>query len=65
MEREEQIRQLAHQLWEEAGCPQGRALEHYFKAEAILLHQERHGLVASGSSGVRTQTRARGTSPEG
>jgi hypothetical protein len=34
-------------LWEEAGRPQGRALEHYFKAEAILNFQERHGLVAS------------------
>jgi hypothetical protein len=65
MEREEQIRQLAHQLWEEEGCPQGRALEFYYKAEAILLYQERHGLVASSSSGVRTQPRARVTSPEG
>jgi hypothetical protein len=65
MEREEEIRQIAYQLWEEAGRPQGRALEFYYKAEAIILYQERHGLVAAGSSGVRTQTRSRVTSPEG
>jgi hypothetical protein len=57
MEREEEIRQIAYQLWEEAGCPQGRALEHYFKAEAILNFQQRHGVVAS--SGIQMPVGAR------
>ena len=59
MDREEEIRSLAYQLWEEECCPQGRDLEHYFKAEAIMLHQQRHGVVAARSSGVRTPAGAR------
>ena len=59
MEREDQIRQIAYQIWDEEGCPQGREIEHYFKAEAIVLFQERHGTVASGSSGVRTSVGTR------
>jgi hypothetical protein len=62
---EEQIRCIAYNLWKQEGCPQGHALENYFKAEAIILYQEQHGLVASSSSGLRTQTRSRVTSPEG
>lgn len=62
MEREEEIRQVAYQLWEEEGCPQGRALEFYFKAEAILNFQQQHGLVASSPSGVRTPVGARSRS---
>ena len=59
MEHEDQIRQIAYQLWEEECCPQGRDLEFYFKAEAIVLFQQRHGTVASGSSGMRTPVGAR------
>lgn len=59
MERDEEIRRVAYKLWEEEGCPQGREIEHYYKAEAILLFQQRHGVVASSSSGVRTPTGAR------
>jgi len=55
MDRETEIRQIAYQLWEKEGRPQGRDLEHYFKAEAI--YKQRHGAVASRSRpGMRTQT---------
>lgn len=36
MEREEQIRSLAYNIWQEEGCPHGRNVEHWLKAEAIL-----------------------------
>jgi hypothetical protein len=36
MEREEQVRRLAYIIWEEEGCPDGRNVEHWLKAEAIL-----------------------------
>jgi len=55
MDREEEIRRLAYQLWQEEGQPFGRNLEFYFKAEAI--YKQRHGVVASRSRfGSRTQT---------
>jgi hypothetical protein len=58
MEREEEIRRIAYQLWEQEGCPQGRDLEHYFKAESI--YQQRHGAVISKSQlGQRTHTAGR------
>jgi DUF2934 family protein len=59
MEREDQIQRIAYQLWEEDGCPQGRSLEHYFKAEAIVLFQQKQGVDAPSSSGVRTPVGAR------
>ncbi|SAK94834.1 hypothetical protein AWB75_06856 [Caballeronia catudaia] len=33
---EEQIRSLAYGLWEEAGCPEGRAAEFWAQAEKQL-----------------------------
>ena len=36
MEREEQIRQLAYSIWEQEGYPEGRAVDHWLKAEMIV-----------------------------
>jgi hypothetical protein len=36
MPTEEQIRQLAHSLWEQEGRPEGKDREHYLTAKAIL-----------------------------
>ncbi len=36
MATEEEIRQLAYRLWEEEGHPQGKDVEHYFRAKYIL-----------------------------
>jgi hypothetical protein len=33
---DEDIRQIAYKLWQEEGCPDGRHLDHWFRAEAIL-----------------------------
>jgi len=33
--RDEEIRQIAYYLWRDEGCPDGRHLDHWFKAESI------------------------------
>jgi len=36
MADEEKITALAHKYWEEEGCPEGRAAEHWARAEAEI-----------------------------
>lgn len=38
--REDEIRQIAYQLWLDEGCPHGRHLDHWFKAESIWREQQ-------------------------
>lgn len=40
MPTEEQIKELAYQLWEQEGRPDGKDWEHYFKAKRILEERE-------------------------
>ena len=40
MPTEEQIRQLAYALWEQEGRPDGKDVEHFFRAQQILQQQE-------------------------
>ena len=40
MVTEEQIRNLAHAIWEQEGRPEGKHVEHYFRAKQILEEQE-------------------------
>ena len=35
MDREEEIRQIAYQLWEEEGYQHGVDMDHWFRAEVI------------------------------
>ena len=35
-EREEQIKRLAYNIWEQEGRPEGQAVEEYYRAEKIL-----------------------------
>jgi hypothetical protein len=35
MEKEEEIRKIAYQLWEQEGCVNGRDCEYWVKAEQI------------------------------
>jgi len=35
----ELVRRKAYELWEASGCPVGRAEEHWFKAEKLLLEE--------------------------
>ena len=39
-DRDEEVRQLAYRIWQEAGCPDGSELQHWFKAEEYW--QEHH-----------------------
>ncbi len=40
MAREEQIKELAHDIWEKEGHPEGKDVEHYFRAKKVLEEQE-------------------------
>jgi len=41
MPTEEEIRKLAYSIWEEEGRPDGKDVEHYMRAKAILEHKEK------------------------
>ena len=43
-EVDEQVRQQAYELWQQEGCPNGRALDHWLAAGEII--RRRHGEVA-------------------
>jgi len=70
-DREERIRQRAHQLWEEAGRPDGREAEHWERASREVDGSGNGGnrteqaanqtlAEASGSSGVATDLQSGG-----
>ena len=40
---ESHVRQLAYSIWETEGRPDGKDLEHYYRAEAIIGEQESKG----------------------
>ena len=40
MATEEQIRELAYAIWEQEGRPEGKHVEHYFRAKQILEERE-------------------------
>jgi hypothetical protein len=39
-DREAEIRQIAYYLWLDEGCPHGRHLDHWYKAESIWREQQ-------------------------
>lgn len=45
--RDEEIRQLAYRLWQEAGCPEGNDVQHWLKAEVIWLNDHRAAIPAN------------------
>ena len=40
MVTEEQIKELALEIWEQEGRPEGKDVEHYFRAKQILEEKE-------------------------
>lgn len=40
MATEEQIREMAFTIWEQEGRPEGKDIEHYFRAKQILEAKE-------------------------
>lgn len=57
MPTEQQIRELAYEIWEEEGRPEGRDQEHYFRAKELLEQRERPPLVdlTTSPSGMRLE----------
>jgi hypothetical protein len=45
MVTEEQIKELAHEIWEQEGCPEGKGVEHYFRAKQILEVKENARII--------------------
>jgi hypothetical protein len=41
MAREDEIKLIAYNLWEEEGCPEGRECEHWYRAEIIWQEQQK------------------------
>jgi hypothetical protein len=44
-EREQRIRATAYRIWQEEGCPEGRAQEHWNMAAALIAIEENHELA--------------------
>ena len=40
MATEEKVRELAYAIWEQEGRPNGKDVEHYFRAKQIIEQQE-------------------------
>jgi hypothetical protein len=41
VQREDEIRKLAYHIWQEEGYPHGNEVQHWLKAEAIWLEEQR------------------------
>jgi hypothetical protein len=39
--REQEIRQLAYKLWQDAGCPHGQDVTYWLTAESLWLNEQR------------------------
>ena len=37
----DEIRQIAYNIWQEEGCPDGHEVQHWLKAETIWLEEHR------------------------
>ena len=45
MATEQQIKELAYAIWEEEGRPEGKDVEHYFRAKQILEERQTSSLI--------------------
>ncbi len=48
MVREEQIKELAYAIWEQEGRPEGKDMEHYYRAKQILEQREAAHIIELG-----------------
>ena len=53
MPTQDEIKQLAHRLWEEDGRPEGKDVEHWRKAAAMLESGQ-----SAGNAPAKTRTKA-------
>ena len=48
MNREERIRQRAHEIWEREGRPEGREQQHWYQALEEIMVEEEGSLSSAG-----------------
>ncbi len=67
MAKEEEIRLIAYDIWEEENCPNGRDCEHWFRAEAIWEQQQKAKTVAASSKAEAKglTLKSKNTTPKG
>jgi hypothetical protein len=58
MPTEEQIKQMAHNLWEQEGRPAGKDVEHYLAAKQTLEEQEASQKRPKAPRTPKTRTRS-------
>jgi hypothetical protein len=61
-DREQQVREIAHRLWEEEGCPSGEDKRHWATAENIVAQSD-HASGAAQSTSPPAAKRARTRKP--
>jgi hypothetical protein len=62
--RDEEIRQIAYSIWLDEGCPHGRHLDHWFKAESIWREQQTAKQPESPRS-AKAKRKPTATAPQG
>jgi len=56
MGREDEIRLIAYNIWEEESCPNGRDCEHWFRAEVVWEQQKKSSGKKEGSKAASKQS---------
>jgi hypothetical protein len=64
MPTEQQMKELAYALWEQEGRPDGKDLEHYYRARQILEEQERANIVKLAPPPPRSKLAAPAPTPK-
>ena len=54
MARDDEVRLIAYNLWEEEGCVNGRDCEHWYQAEAIWEQQQKPALRSNRTATKRS-----------
>ena len=54
MTREDEIRLIAYNLWEEEGCVNGQDCEHWYRAEVIWEQQQKPAVRSSRTATKRS-----------
>ncbi len=53
MAREDEVRLIAYNIWEQEGCPDGRDCDHWYRAEIIWEEKQPKALAKSSNTESR------------
>ena len=59
IDHDEEVRQLAYKIWQEAGCPIGSDLQHWLKAQEIWQEAHPQGQSPTSQSKARKPRKTR------